>query len=476
MVLAKFFTSEDIINADIVNYSGLVNMNFYTSDITHTKSSDGYFGISYDKNNSPNSSSSISYENQLFYVKNVYFTNLIHNNIQGITDPISNANQIDKIQGEFIIEAFDDKSKYLCLCFLLKSTISNTGSTDDSTTGLFTNFFNTIITTNGSINTKNSSKASYTATISDNRSIPQQTDGCISYKVARKEKDNDTNINTTIIVFLNPITYNNSHPVFKNLSPNSYLDGLKKFKMYASYPLNKADKNNTKQNLANGVESTNKSGMALENDIYIDCNPTGEGEENIKTYKLPINSDLMGDIQNSSLSKLINNFAMFGVLLLVSYVGIPKLYNMAVCDKMNDEDQYYARIFILFYFIIVIFALFVDGSADGDMTELLVGFFFIFLAILTYVLVLDVGSNNDQDFNISTFIIFFVEVLSYVLFKPKNLAIIILFFVILMITVCLVKDNDGNTFITTKTGKKTTAWLSLLVIPTFAGLITWIIE
>jgi hypothetical protein len=65
MVLAKFFTSRDIINADIVNYSGLVNMNFYTSDITNTKSSHGYFAISYDKNNSPNSSSSISYENKL---------------------------------------------------------------------------------------------------------------------------------------------------------------------------------------------------------------------------------------------------------------------------------------------------------------------------------------------------------------------------------------------------------------------------
>jgi len=184
----------------------------------------------------------------------------------------------------------------------------------------------------------------------------------------------------------------------------------------------------------------------------------------------------MNDIQNSSVSKLINNFVMFGFLLLVSYIGIPKLYDIAVCEKMDDNEQYYARIFILFYFVVVIFSLFVDGSKDGDMNELLAGFFFVFLAIITYVLVLDVDTNTEKTFEISIFIYFVIQVISYAIFNLKNLAINIILFIILIITVSLVKDKNGNKFITTKQGIKTTCWITLLAIPTFSGLINWIVK
>jgi len=480
--MTNIFTTVDILKdpSTIVDYSGLVNITLYKSDIQSNANS-GFFQVSYNSNFLSEGKVKLKMDktSKEFFLSNIYLTNLIHNNIQGLTDSQSNSDR--SIKGELILESTkkDDGSK-IYLCFLIKSIISGS-PTNNSYFGLLTRIINNLITDNNSkYNYKDSSTSSVPLgsniskvelNISGDSSLSNQNNGCICYK--------DTRNNALIIVFLNPITYINSTNTNTGIKTNfngfdfdNYLTSKNSFTNFSSYPLNETDKIST-ENHSNIGDPENG---ILENDIYIDCNPTGEGEENIKTYKLPINSDLMGDIQNSSLSKLMNNFAMFGVLLLVSYIGIPKVYNMAVCDKMNDEDQYYARIFILFYFIIVIFSLFVDGSVDGDMTELLVGFFFIFLAILTYVLVLDVGSNSDQDFDISVFIIFAVEALSYVLFKPKNLAIIILFFVILMITVCIVKDKDGNTFITTKTGKKTTAWLSLLVIPTFAGLITWIIE
>ena len=188
----------------------------------------------------------------------------------------------------------------------------------------------------------------------------------------------------------------------------------------------------------------------------------------------------MNDIQNSSLSKLINNFAMFGVLLLVSYIGIPKLYNITVCDKMNDEDQYYARMFILFYFIVVIFSLFVDGSTNSDMTEMLVGFFFIFWAILTYVLILDIGSSTENEFDITTFFKFVIDVLKYTFLNYYRLSFMLIFFIILIITVCLVKVTDDKgkkqMYIESKKGLRTFLWILLLVIPTIIGLTSWIVE
>lgn len=474
----SIFTSQDIINdpTSIINYSGLTGMEIYQSDIQSKKAtydisnpldSKPSFKVSYSSDET-NVISTIPKNTGNFKTTNFYFFGLIHDNISGVTDSASNSDK--SINGEFIIENTlegKDSSK-LYLCFLLKKVNSN--PTNDPENGLLSTFLNKIINDNtGSPCFKDSyvsgskCNSSETINVANNDSIPVQNKGCIAYFDSKK--------NSTVIVYLNPITYTTGTRKLE-----SYLSNLSKTSgnLFSKYPFNETDI--ILSGLQNASNDTSKSKTSTDNDndkIYIDCNPTGEGQENIKTYNLPINSDLMSDLQNSSISKLLNNFVMFGILLLVSYVGIPKLYNYAVCDKLGDEQQYYARTFILFYFVVVISALFIDGSINSDMREIFIGFFFIFLAIITYVLVLDVGTSADFTFNIGTFITFVVKSVIY-LFYPKNLAIISIFEAILIVCGIFIKDKDGNRYASTAHGLKLMLWIGLLAIPTIIGLITWI--
>ena len=293
--------------------------------------------------------------------------------------------------------------------------------------------------------------------------IPSQTN-CITYF--------DTTKNATVVIYTNPITYNT---VTNTTTFKSYLDGLTTTtKLFNVQPNLSSDKINNKSTSSTGSTGSNSKSNIENDNIYIDCNPTGESEESIKTYKLPINSNLMNDIQKSSVSTLINNFAMFSILLIICYVGIPQLYSAAVCEKnMGDEDQYYSRIFIFVYFAVVIFALFVQGSVNQDMNELLAGFFFMFLAVLTYILVLDNG-NNDIVFNIKDFVVFIFGILNH-LFNPTKTTIYIIGFFLAMVLISsfFMKDNDGNVFISSNKGQIAICWISILVIPTVSGLITW---
>ena len=472
----SFYINNDSIGAGIVDYSNLINMEFAAVDLKSTQSQDkyskGYVKIAYNGDPTPVTTTINDIKTIYNRTVNIYISKLIHDNIIGLTD--TNTDPTKSINGEFIIENYNDvNGSKLYLCFLLQK--DSVSPTNNSSTGILSKIFNNILFSgsDNSITNKVPNNKNGLIQISpiNDSTIPYQN-SCITYN----DKDNNT-----IIVFTKPITYNNLKN--NNTVIFDYLNNLKVLPDITKYP----DTNNPLTNIisANNNNSINGNGNGNGNNddldnIYIDCNPTGAGEEDIKTYNLPIKSDLMNDIQKSSLSQLINNFAMFGVLLLISYIGIPKLYNITVCDKMNDQDQYYARMFILFYFIVIIFSLFVDGSNNSDMSEMLVGFFFIFLAILTYVLILDIGSSTENDFNITTFITFIIEVLKYTFFNYYRLSFMLIFSIILTITVCLVKVDDDRgikqMYIESKQGLRTFLWILLLVIPTIIGLTSWIIE
>lgn len=450
----------DQIGTSVVDYSGLVNMALFSSDV-QSQTTDKYFKISY--NFSPCSvSTNINDTQSVYNATNFYIYGLLHN-ITGLTDKLQNIN------GEFIIENVSqlDGSK-LYLCFLLQSIGATENPTNDPKNGLLSQFFNNLVTdSNGSFINKGSSSANKNIQISPyyDQTIPPQTN-CITYF--------DTTNNATVIIYTKPITYNT---VTNTSSFKTYLDGLiTKTKLFKTQPVSTNDKINNKSTGSSSTStSTSTSKSNIENDnIYIDCNPTGESEESIKTYKLPINSNLMNDIQKSSVSTLINNFAMFSILLIICYVGIPQLYSAAVCEKnMSDEDQYYSRIFIFVYFSVVIFALFVQGSANQDMNELLAGFFFMFLAVLTYILVLD-SETSDIVFKIKDFVVFIFGILNH-LFNPSKITIYIIGFFLAMVLISsfFMKDNDGNVFISSNKGQIAICWISILVLPTISGLITW---
>jgi len=321
----------DQIGTSVVDYSGLVNMALFSSDVQSVKD-DKFFNVSY--NFSPCSvTTNINDIQSVYNTTSFYIYGLLHN-ITGLTDKLQNVN------GEFVIENVSqlDGSK-LYLCFLLQSVTATDNPTNDAKNGLLSHFFNSLVTdSNGTFIEKGNTSVNKNIKISPyyDETIPSQTN-CITYF--------DTTKNATVVIYTNPITYNT---VTNTTNFKSYLDGLTTTtKLFNVQPNLSSDKINNKSTSSTGSTGSNSKSNIENDNIYIDCNPTGESEESIKTYNLPINSNLMNDIQKSSVSTLINNFAMFSILLIICYIGIPQLYSAAVCEKnMGDEDQYYSRIFI----------------------------------------------------------------------------------------------------------------------------------
>jgi hypothetical protein len=162
------------------------------------------------------------------------------------------------------------------------------------------------------------------------------------------------------------------------------------------------------------VIQSNNISLKIDEQIYIDCNPTGESQETIQTYNLPINSELMNGKQEMDYMKTSVNFAMFAVLLVVSYFLVPNIYKFMVIDKIiyffkknNDIETNTgvnpvltrirsADILIGLYFLITASILFTIGMTN-DNASMNYGFLFILVFyILSTSLIID--RKKDKNF------------------------------------------------------------------------------
>jgi len=228
----------------------------------------------------------------------MYIYGLLHNNINGITtDPESN------IVGETVIE-FTTSSSYnkLYLCILLK------GSGDSSITTSTSSIDKTI-----NMILSDPTKQDQFITSVDLKldlDLPK-AEKCFIYK-------DESN---TIIVLTEPIKLSTSDvtqiiskletstDLFKISAPNNYEVVEKSEKL--------VDDNNN-------------------DDIYIDCKPTGPGIGEVSTYQIPINSNFSKDLQQMDFMKTSMNFFVFIIGLLVIYFTVPVTYKMLVVDKVNS--------------------------------------------------------------------------------------------------------------------------------------------
>lgn len=78
----------------------------------------------------------------------------------------------------------------------------------------------------------------------------------------------------------------------------------------------------------------NYIGKRDDDQIYIDCSPTGASEEELNTYNVPINTRLLNEKQQTELMVMSTNFALFAVLSLVGYFLIPVFYKKIVIDSI----------------------------------------------------------------------------------------------------------------------------------------------
>jgi hypothetical protein len=479
------FTQADIITnpSSVINYY-LVNMNFYQSDIKTESATEGRYHISYTQPTTNTNDNNVVYynhttsQNEFYNVTDVYFNNLIHDNIAGKTDG-GGPGYINNLIGELIFETTNiiggtkkSGNTKLFLCFLIKNAGGGNGEkpgpgTDDlkgTGTGSIAKLFNNIISGGGgNIVYGNSGKGTTTISPSADGTIPKQTE-CIIYLDRVK--------NATVVVYLNPISISVADEV-------SFVFGLNYIgssPIVNNYPLEPTDVL-TAGTTGKGIVDMSSNPFYSENSqIYIDCNPTGASESSITTYNLPINSDLMSDIQNSSFAKLCSNFALFGIMLLAAYIGVPKLYNLAVCEKMEGDNIMYAKSFIIFFLLIVSLSLFANGNQNGNIIEMMAGFFIIFLTIVTYILISNeelAANRSFSNFNMIDFITFIGGVIGF-LFEKCLAPIFVLWVILLIILVILTyaaKKDNGDPAITSTQFRDIMLWVGLVAIPTMVGIL-----
>jgi hypothetical protein len=226
----------------------------------------------------------VTYPNSLnnYNATNIYISSIIHNNIRQISsNPMS-----ELIIEHKTITGFGT----LYTCFLLEFI---NGSKD-------VNDLDKLISMYNSKNTKN-------ILFNLNKTIPTQ-DYCIIYKPTNS---------ITAMVFITPIY----------LNQNSY-DILVK---------NKIGPNNLFSNYNANYIVLPKANISQrgEQEIYIDCTPTGESAETIATYNVPIQSEYTRDWGKLDFMKMTIQLLMVFILLLTTYFGVPIMYKRVVVDNIS---------------------------------------------------------------------------------------------------------------------------------------------
>ena len=455
-------------------------MNFYQSDIQTTTATDGNYHIKYNSPTANSNNFNVVYynnntsRNEYYNVTDVYFYNLIHNNIVGVTDGSQEPGSAPNLIGELVFEttnfsggtAKKGNSK-LFLCFLIQNANGGNGigpskATDGPGTGSIGKLFNNIISDGkGNIVYGSSGKGTTTISPSVDGTIPEQDQAIIYF---------DSAYNATVVVYLKPITVSVDSEVKFIFSMNNRVSPI-----INNYPSKATHILNSDTTGTGIVDMSNNSLYSENSQIYIDCSPTGASESSITTYNLPINSDLMSDIQHSSFARLCTNFALFGIILLAAYIGIPKLYNLAVCEKMQGNDIMYAKSFIILYLMTISLALFANGNQSGNMIEMIAGFFVIFLTIITYILISNeelAANRSFEGFNMIDFITFVGGVIGFI-FEKCLAGIFVLWVILVVILVILAyaaKKDDGEPVITNTQFRDIMLWVGLVAIPTMVGL------
>ena len=508
------FTKADIIlkPTEFLNYY-LTGLHFGASNI-QSESTTGYYKLSYDSTSSSNSYQATYYNhpttnsNAHYKLTNLYFYKLLHNNI---TDVTTGTGKLDNVIGELVLELNDSSnSSNFYLCFLIQSV--NSKGTDDHITkqgGSISQLFDNIIAdpknTGGILYKSSPGTGSATISPSSDGTIPKQDGtGCIIYNNTKNSSEN------TVVVYLKPITVSN--PGFISFISGSTINSTTTlFDIYPQLITTSGGAKTTpaSQVLSNPVNMSASqaallasetavigtgSSSAVDEQIYIDCNPTADSNgdailDSELAYNIPLNSTLMQDIQHSSMAQLTSNFLFFGFIVFVAYMGIPRFYNLAICDKMtNHEDRVSAKVFIMMYLLIICIVLFYQGQQTGNMTELLAGSAFVFFTILTYVLIANEENREgvSANFTVPHFIGFLTGVINF-LISAKCLPMIVMLCIFLMvILVCLAfvpgqksnlpKDDvyiEGAS-ITKDQFRDYFCWIGFLVIPTIVGTMMWI--
>ena len=345
-----------------------------------TKNIDNNNKIIYDYNNAEINNSDITYKNNYLNINvsypinvpnvsypdnfntynatNIYISSVIHNNIVQI--------QSNYIIGELIIEhsSITGTGK-LYTCFYLESDPSNKINDKNDIDNLLDAY----------------NKDNKTVSLVLNRTIPSQ-----DYAIVYKDKVNN------VVIFTQPIVLN--YDSYNYITKKIVNSNLKLFPIYnSSY---------------NVLQKANISQRG-EEEIYIDCSPTGESAQTIASYNVPINSEYTRDWGKLDFMKLTIQLLMVFIFILLAYFGVPIMYKTVVVDNIrillyDDEpsDKYIRNVVIdnLLLFIsgiIFIYTLLYGITVSNYDYVMYAVYFFIFAGLALSIILYNKSSIYFND-------------------------------------------------------------------------------
>ena len=338
----------DLANKSKIDNNSKLVYNYYnttigSSDVEINKSGDlKYYtvNISYPLN-TPNA----LYPDSMgtYNANKIYISGVIHNNIKQI--PTTNA------VGELIIEhnALTGTGKlYVCILLNYSSNIlSDKNSADDLI---------------------------YVATSDDKRkqvvlnsSIPTQQNAVVYTENGNK-----------IIVFVSPI--------YISSNSNNNIKKLSTVQLFNTYSATYT------------VLPQNNISMAGNDDIYIDCSPTGASAEEIATYNVPINSEYTQDAGKLDFMKTTIQLFQVIIFIVLIYFSVPIIYKMSVLDiieKLIPGNKSLRNITIDVIFCFVSLIIFISIISDAVKADnyyyMLYGAYFGLFCLLSITIV---GTNK----------------------------------------------------------------------------------
>ena len=293
----------------------------------------------------------------------LYIHSLIHNNIIGVTCDNNGGPLRNNIVGELIIENLHVVgSDKIYLCIFLEHNFEN------------------VINDIDNIHILNANKnQAANISVNFNNIIPKQNT-CITYS---------DSINK-VLIFTKPITINNNtYKFIKNYTNETNL--------FSIFPKNKNFSILPQPDIL----------MRNNDEIYIDCNPTGVSEETISTYNVPINSEYTEDSGKLNLMRTAVQLSLISIFLIVIYFTVPTFYKAVIIDNVNkfilennidnnskhkDEtggiDSFVriqsADILLLLYSLIICVLLYSESTithTDNYKTTIMALYFFVIIAL-----------------------------------------------------------------------------------------------
>jgi hypothetical protein len=353
-------------NRVVYNYpKRSINKNEITS--TPTKLEMTFFNGSTD----PNIIYTLKGANTVYNHSKAYFYTLIHDNIGEVT----NGRDAARKYGELIIEHKPPGStNKIFVCFLLEYTDS------DQITDIDT-----------MINFKTANKLSLYADVELNSVIPKQ-DSCVVYDSVV------SNVKSTVFVFTTPIKINAASK-----------KRILQCKDVANVPI-------VKYNSGYIVLPARNISLPDPDQIYINCNPTGESADKIDTYNLPINSVSGSEQDAKSAMQTMTMFAIFVIVSVGLVAFVPGIYKFTVLQraltltrsKTEDFLEYMRALdgALIAVFGIISFSLIISGFSTENAVALSFGFSFLYMIIASMWILyikrhdreyMTVGTYNSYD-------------------------------------------------------------------------------